>query len=118
MILKESKLVPVDRCGVWLIRVIHVYSKFLYWGRIGHFCKISIRETLPYNRIRKKRKFKSLYVRSYKYFLKPDGTSMICNANGLLMLKKRLTPLGSRVFGPINVTIKRKRARNSFVKII
>ena len=118
MILKESKLVPADRCGVWLVKIIHVYSKFLYWGKIGHFCKISVRKTLPYNRIRKKRKCKSLYIRSIKGFLKRDGSNFSCYSNSVLLLKKRLTPLGSRVLGPINFSIKRKRARNSFIKIL
>jgi ribosomal protein L14 len=49
MIQKNSQVVPVDKCGVWLIRVFHVYGKLRKTSIIGDFVKSSIRQTKPNN---------------------------------------------------------------------
>ena len=55
MIQKNSILRPTDSCGVFKVRVFHVYKGSK--GRIayiGDFTKVSVREIRPENSIKKK----------------------------------------------------------------
>lgn len=118
MVQKLSCLVPSDRCGVWVVRVMHTYTKLSKLALTGHFLKVTIRITNPNNWLRRKKKTKSLFVRSFNLLRKYDGSRYKSNSNNVLLLKKRLTPRGRNVFGPINNNIKRKRGIASFLKII
>lgn len=118
MLQKLSNVVPADKCGVWLIRVIHVYTKLAYVASVGAFTKSSIRVTKPNNWLRKKKKIKGIYVRSNHTHQLFSGITYICKWNSNMLLKKRLTPRGSKVVGPVDNRVRRKRARASFIKVI
>lgn len=118
MILKLTNLVPVDKCGVWLIRIIHTYSKLRKEALVGMFTKSSVRVTKPNNWFPKKKKSKNLYVIANHTYKTPHGSYYNASGNGCLLLKKRLTPRGSKVLGPIDNRVRRKRARASFIKVI
>lgn len=77
MLQKLSNVVPADKCGVWLIRVIHTYTKLSKIASVGSFTKSSIRETKPDNWLRKKKKNKNIYVRSSHIYQLPSGISYI-----------------------------------------
>ena len=64
MIQKNSLLRPTDSCGVFKVRVFHVYKGSK--GKIafnGDFVKVSVRDTRPENTIKKKTKLNSIIVR-------------------------------------------------------
>jgi len=85
---------------------------------IGSFVKNSVRVTRPDNWLRKKKKIKGIYVRSSHTHQTPAGIAYIGKWNSCMLLKKRLTPRGSKVTGPIDNRVRRKRARASFIKVI
>lgn len=118
MIQKLTNIVPVDKCGVWLIRIIHTYSKLRKLSNVGSFTKNSIRETKPDNWLRKKKKTKNLFVLTSQISKAYSGFTYRAKVNGCMLLKKRLTPRGSKVVGPIDNCVRRKRARASFIKVI
>lgn len=116
--MKLTRVLPADRCGVWLLRVFHTYSKSKRFSRVGGFVRASVRATNPLMFFFKKKKYKCLFLRGNAGDGRFDGTTLRAAANSVLMLKKRLTPRGSRVYGPISKKIWRKRARASFAVVI
>lgn len=101
MIKKNTILIPSNKCGVWLVRTFHLYKGFnRKTSYLGDFIKVSVRKTKPSNWIKKKTKLKGIIVRTKKYFNKNDGSILKFKYNTLILLKKRTTPLGKRIFGP------------------
>ena len=49
MILKNTKLSPLDKCGVWEVKSFHLYGGF-YVKKVhsGGFIKVSIKKTKPF----------------------------------------------------------------------
>ncbi len=101
MIKKSTYLVPANRCGVWLVRTFHLYKGFnRKTAFLGDFIKVSVRKTKSSNWIKKKAKLKGIIIRTKKYFKKKDGSNIKFKSNILILLKKRTTPIGRRIFGP------------------
>lgn len=119
MIQKNTYLVPTDKCGVFWVMTFHVYNGFnqriAYTGR---FIKTSIKSTKPDNWLKKKTKVRSFIIRTKKLFRKVDGSNIIFFYNTGVLLRKRLTPRGKELFGPILYNVKRKKFINSFSKQI
>jgi len=118
MVFKESCMPAANRCGVWLIRTIHVFNKLKDHIFIGFFLKSSNRVVNPLHPYLKKKKNNCYFVRSTRYFLKPDGTAIYFNHNSVLILKKRMAPQGKIVLGPAILNLKRRKAVLSFVKLL
>ncbi len=116
MVLKESILVPADRCGVKFIKVFHLYRG---WNRkcshIGDFLKISVRKTVPSNWIKKKTKLKAFILRTKFKTTNNDGSSFNFKENNAVLLKKRLTTKGKEIWGPSIKKIKRRKFLASLV---
>jgi len=115
MIQKFSKLVPVDRSGVFKVKVFQLYGgskrKVSY---PGGFTKVSAIQVKPENNIKRKTKMHSILVRLVKESLRVDGSWVKFKINGTVLLKKRLTPRGKELTGPIDFTIKRRKFVSSF----
>ena len=119
MIQKESYLVPADKCGVWWVGVFHIYKgSFKKIAYIGDFVKVSIKSTRPQNWLQKKTKLKGMLIRTKKETTKIDGTFIKFKYNNLVLFKKRTTPMGKEIYGPILKDLKRKKFMNSFPGII
>lgn len=58
MIQKTTLLVPSDKSGVWLLRVIHTYTKLSKTLQVNNFGKASIIKTSPWFITFKKKKKK------------------------------------------------------------
>jgi large subunit ribosomal protein L14 len=110
---------PADRCGVWWVRTFH-----LYWGfrhkisYIRQFIKISVRKTKPNNWLKKKSKIRAIIVRTKYGYSRCDSTKIKFWINSCVLLKKRMTPRGKTLFGPIIYNMKRKKFIFSFPAII
>lgn len=119
MVQKSSILIPANRCGVWTVRVFHLYRG---WNRrtayIGDFLKTSVQRTRPENWLKKKSKLKAYLIRSCKGTGKKDGSKINFNHNSCILLKKRMTPYGKEFFGPTVKNIKRKKFLASFPGVI
>lgn len=119
MIQKNSYLVPADSCGVRWVSVFHLYCGFSRKvSYCGNFVKVSVKRTRPNNWLKKKSKVKGIVLRTKKEFLKIDGSYVKFFINNVILLKKRLTPRGKEVFGPIPSIIKRRKFKSSFPGII
>ena len=117
MIQKGTILRPADNCGVIKVKVFHVYKgskgKLAF---VGDFLKTSAKLVKPENPIKKKSKIKSILIRTVFPIIKKDGSFIRFRKNSLVLLKKRLTPRGKSIRGPIVRLIKRKKFISSFKK--
>jgi len=115
MIQKNSKVIPVDQCGVYLIRIFHLYRggrRKVSW--VGDFVKGSAILTKQDNWIKKKDKLKCVLIRLNKESFRKDGSSVKFKKNSGVLLKKRLTPKGKEIMGPVDFSVKRRKFMNSF----
>jgi ribosomal protein L14 len=83
-------------------------------ARVGDFVKASAIQVKPENWIKKKSKLKAILVRLKKSSSRKDGSRIQFKKNCTVLLKKRLTPKGKELFGPIDSNIKRKKFVSSF----
>ncbi len=119
MIQKTSILVPADKCGVLSINTFHLYKGFSRKSsKFGDYIKVSIKKVKPENVLTKKSKRKAIIVRTKKESPIKDGTYIRFDYNSAVVLKKRLTPEGKEIFGPIIRTFKKKKFLSSFSGLI
>jgi large subunit ribosomal protein L14 len=117
MIQKNTIMQPADSCGVIKTRVFHLYKGSK--GRFafsGDFLKVSIREVKPDSILKKKSKHRSIIVRTLYKNIRKDGSNIIFKYNSIVLLKKRLTPRGKTLKGPISRNIRRRKFLSSFSK--
>jgi ribosomal protein L14 len=119
MIQKSTIVKPVDNCGVIKARVFHLYKgsngRFAF---SGDFIKVSAREVQPENPIKKKSKHVSILIKSRCIENRIDGSFIRFKKNGVVLLKKRLTPKGRSLKGPVSKRVRRERFISSFSKKI
>ncbi len=119
MVQKESILTPVDKSGAVTINVFHIYGggkKRI--ATVGDFIKISIRQLTTNAKVKKKNKFISIFIRSKFRYQKKDGSILYSDSNYAVLLKKRLTPVGKELYGPVYKCVNRKKFLTSFAGII
>lgn len=119
MIQKSSILIPSDKCGVLTVNTFHLYKGFSRkFSKFGDYLKVSIRKTKSNNVLSKKTKRKAIIVRTKKNNQIVDGSFVRFNYNSVVLLKKRLTPEGKEIFGPILRNFKKKKFLSSFPGLI
>jgi large subunit ribosomal protein L14 len=119
MIQKNSILIPSDKSGVQVVKVFHLYTGFSRKiAYFGNFVKVSVRDVKIGSALLKKAKPKGLLIRTKKNVIKSDGSFFLFDLNNVILLKKRTTSYGKRMFGPILKNIKRKKLISSFSKIL
>ena len=119
MIQKTSILIPSDKSGVLTVNVFHLYKGFSRKvAHFGDFVKVSVRKTKPENILIKKSKKKSIIIRTKKSISLVDGSQVRYNYNSVVLLKKRLTPEGKEIYGPITRNFKKKKFLSSFSGLI
>ena len=97
------------------MRIFHLYrGSFRKSSFVGDFVKTSVQKTSPNNWIKKKTKLKSIIIRTSFRNINLDGSSFVFKENSSILLKKRLTPKGKEVVGPVVRQIKRKKFVASF----
>jgi large subunit ribosomal protein L14 len=119
MIQKNTILKPIDSCGVYKVKVFHLYKGSQ--GRLafsGDFVKVSAKIVKPENPIKKKSKHRSIIIKTKYKNMRSDGSFIKFKNNSLILLKKRLTPRGAALKGPISRNIKRKKFLSSFSRSI
>lgn len=119
MIQKTSILIPADKCGVLTVNTFHLYKGFSRkFSKFGDYIKVSVRKTKPENILIKKSKRKAIIIRTKKHTYVCDGTTIRFVYNSVVLLKKRLTPEGKEIFGPIIRNFKKKKFLSSFPGLI
>jgi len=118
MVQKSSIIHPVDKSGALSVNVFHIYGGNKKIAKIGNFIKISVRLLSVNPRVKKKNKYVSIFIRSKFRYLKKDGSVLYSDSNYCVLLKKRLTPVGKEIHGPIYKNIKRKKFISSFPGVL
>lgn len=115
MLQKSSQVQVSDRCGVWEVKVFHIYKGFRHLiGGVGDFVKVSIRRTRPNNWLKKGKKSKGVIIRTRFKAIKADGSYIRSWDNAVVLLKKRMTPRGKELMGPITYGLRRRKFVSSF----
>ena len=115
MINKLTLLTPSDLCGVWIVRTFHLYGGFFRrWAKIGTFVKTSVRRTKSRNFVKKKKKSITFNIRTCYNLKKFDGSSIRFKKNNCILLKRRMTPRGDFIYGPIPKIVNRRKFIASF----
>jgi large subunit ribosomal protein L14 len=119
LIQKNSILIPADKCGVLTVNTFHLYKGFSRKSSaFSDYVKVSIRKVKPENPLQKKTKRKAIIIRTKKALPIADGTYVKFDYNSVVILKKRLTPEGKEIFGPIVRNFKKRKFLSSFSGII
>ncbi|MBS4042384.1 MAG: uL14 family ribosomal protein [Chitinophagaceae bacterium] len=119
MILKNTVMFVLDKNGVILVNVFHLYGGFLMLNsKFGFFVKISVKKTVFNALVLKKSKLKGVIIQTRFYQKKNDGSFLNYRKNSLILLKRRLISQGIEIFGPCNFLLKRKRFLFSFSGLI
>lgn len=119
MLQKYSYVQPADKNGIILARIFHIYQgSYHRLALTGQFVKVSVKVTKPNNWLKKKAKLKAILIRSKQMRCNIDGLAYKFNLNEVVCLKKRLTPIGGEIRGPILKNLKRKKFINSFTGVI
>lgn len=119
MVQKTTIAVPADKSGAISVNVFHIYSKGRKRiGYVGDFIKTSVRGLDLNTKVKKKSKHVSIFIRSAFRYVKNDGMITYSDLNSVVLLKKRLTPVGKEIYGPIYNTVRRKKFLSSFPGVI
>jgi large subunit ribosomal protein L14 len=119
MVQKNSILIPSDNNGVQVVKVFHLYNGFSRKiAYFGNFVKVSVKVIKPESLLLKKAKPKGLIIRTKYPIFKKDGSCFQFPENNAVLLKKRTTSFGKRIYGPILRIIKRRKLLTSFSKIL
>lgn len=119
MLQKSSHVNVSDKCGVWSAQVFHVYRGSRHrFALTGDFVKVSIRRTRPNNWLRKGKKSKALVIRTRFKSTRVDGSYVCTWENNVILLKKRMTPRGKELLGPITYGLKRRKFVSSFGGVV
>lgn len=119
MVQKSSILVPSDNNGVQIVKVFHLYNGFSRKiAYFGNFVKVSVKVVKVDSLLQKKAKPKGLIIRTKYPIFKNDGSIIQFPENNAVILKKRTTSYGKRIYGPTLRIIKRRKLLASFSKIL
>jgi ribosomal protein L14 len=119
MVQKESRLNVADNCGVWSVGVFHIYRGFRHKiATTNDFVRVSLKKTKPANWLRRGKKSRAFIVRVCYKKLRKDSSYIKLLSNDCLLLKKRMTPRGREILGPITYGIRKKKVLASFIGVI
>jgi large subunit ribosomal protein L14 len=97
MILVSTILNVSDNSGGRLAKCIHIYKKKKS-GSIGDMILVSIKTYNPKKKIKKGEMYLSLIIRVKKFFFY-NNSYIKFNDNAIVLLNKKILPLGTRLFG-------------------
>jgi large subunit ribosomal protein L14 len=115
MIQPQTSLYVADNSGAKKVTCIKVLggSKRRY-AFVGDIIVCSVKEAIPWSKIKKGSIVKAVIVRTAKETRREDGSYIRFSENSVVLINKNNEPIGTRVFGPIVKEIKMKK----FVKIV
>jgi large subunit ribosomal protein L14 len=116
MIFTNSILSVTDNTGVKYVKTIKVIRTKSSYGKkqiggVGDILLVSIKILKPVEKIKKGQLFKALLVRTRRQINRKLG-SLKFEENAIILLNKKLEPLGNRIFGPLS----REAIESNFVK--
>lgn len=115
MIQMQTVLDAADNSGARKVQCIKVLggSRRRY-AAIGDIIKVSVKDAIPRGRVKKGEVYNAVVVRSRKGVRRSDGSVIRFDGNAAVLLNNQLTPVGTRVFGPVT----RELRTTQFMRII
>lgn len=113
MLFPKSFVRVADNSGAKYVRCLKVikttsaYGKQRY-ARVGDLILVSVRFCIPRKSVKKGEVYTGLVVRS-RAFLKRSMGSIFFWQNAIILLDKKMQPLGTRIFGPIGREVRVKK---------
>ncbi|MBE0450000.1 MAG: 50S ribosomal protein L14 [Clostridia bacterium] len=115
MIQTETRLKVADNSGAKEILCIRVLggSKRRY-GNIGDVIVATVKNATPGGVVKKGEVVKAVIVRTNYGLRRPDGSYIKFDENAAVIIKDDLSPIGTRIFGPVARELRDKK----FMKIV
>lgn len=115
MIQQESRLKVADNSGAKELLVIRVLggSKRRY-GNIGDTVVCAVKNATPGGVVKKGEVVRAVIVRSKFGLRRNDGSYLKFDDNAAVVIKEDLTPVGTRIFGPVARELRDKK----YMKIV
>ncbi len=115
MIQQETRLTVADNSGAKELLCIRVLggSKRKY-GNIGDVIVCAVKNATPGGVVKKGDVVKAVIVRSVHGVRRNDGSHVKFDENAAVIIKDDLSPVGTRIFGPVARELRDKK----FMKIV
>lgn len=115
MIQQETRLAVADNSGAKELLCIRVLggSKRKY-GNIGDVIVCAVKNATPGGVVKKGDVVKAVIVRSKSGVRRNDGSYLKFDENAAVVIKEDLSPVGTRIFGPVARELRDKK----FMKIV
>ena len=118
MVQKETRLGVSDNCGVWVVGVFQIYRGSRRKAALpGDFLRVSVKRARPGNSVPRGSKHRAYLVRCVFKEARVDGSFVSTSQNSCVLLKKRMTPRGRDILGPISFRVKKRRFSSSFTGV-
>lgn len=115
MFQKGSFSIPSDSSGVFLVKVIQTRRcSSRKHADIGKFLRVVLRATKTKLSKRRKRRVRSIVIRSRRFYQKSGGVNYCFANNSLVLLKKRMNTMGKELYGPTSKTLRIRKFRVAF----
>lgn len=115
MVRTHTKLTVADNTGAKLVECIKVLggSKRRY-ASVGDIIVVAVKDAIPFGKVKKGEVKKAVVVRTFKEYIRADGTYIRFDDNAAVLIGNDLEPVGTRIFGPVARELRAKK----FMKII
>lgn len=115
MIQQETRLMVADNSGAKELLCIRVLggSKRRY-GNIGDVIVCAVKNATPGGVVKKGDVVKAVIVRTKSGMRRTDGSYLKFDENAAVVIKEDLSPVGTRIFGPVARELRDKK----FMKIV
>lgn len=115
MIQQETRMRVADNSGARELSVIKVLGGTRRrYANIGDVVVCSVKSATPGGAVKKGQVVKAVIVRSKRGLKRVDGSVIRFDDNAAVIIKDDLTPVGTRIFGPVT----RELRTEGFMRII
>ena len=115
MIQQETRMRVADNSGARELSVIKVLGGTgRRYSNIGDVVVCSVKSATPGAAVKKGAVVKAVIVRSKRGLKRADGSSIRSDENAAVVIKDDLSPVGTRIFGPVT----RELRSEGFTRII
>ena len=115
MIRTQTRLAVADNTGAKEVECIKVLggSKRRY-AAVGDVIVVAVKDAIPFGKVKKGEVKKAVVVRTFKEYIRTDGTYIRFDDNAAVLIGNDQEPIGTRIFGPVARELRAKK----FMKII
>lgn len=107
-----TRLKVCDNSGIKNVKCFKVYKTTL--GTVGSLIYVSVKESKNNDKYKKGDIVKGIIVRNRKVINRGTGSFLSFNSNDIVLIDLKHDIIGTRIFGPLPLELKRKR----YVKLL